>query len=97
MFCILDICIVFYKYVLCFALMGHRRLIFSVRIILKHFKIYITINNITGEKTINLSYPIRDFDSGKEIAVISMLSDNVQYEMTEPLGLKLIDGSENRY
>ena len=39
---------------------------------------YITINNIKGEKRIDLSYSI---DSGKEIAVIRMLSDNVQYEI----------------
>ena len=41
----------------------------------------ITINNIKGEKTINLSYSIKNFDSGKEIAVFRMLSDNVQYEI----------------
>ena len=40
---------------------------------------YITINNITGEKRIDLSYSIQNFDSDKEIAVIRMLSDNVQY------------------
>ena len=39
---------------------------------------YITINNIKGEKRIDLSYSI---DSGKEIAVIRMLSDNVQYQI----------------
>ena len=39
---------------------------------------YITINNIKGEKRIDLSYPIH---SGKEIAVIRMLSDNVKYEI----------------
>ena len=37
---------------------------------------YITINNINDEKRIDLSYSI---DSGKEIAVIRMLSENVQY------------------
>ena len=42
---------------------------------------YITINNIKGEKRIDLSYSIQNFDSGKEIAVIRMLSDNVQYEI----------------
>ena len=42
---------------------------------------YITINNIQGEKTIDLSYPIQNFDSGKEIAVIRMLSENVKYEI----------------
>ena len=42
---------------------------------------YITINNIKGEKIIDLSYSIQNFDSGKEIAVIRMLSDNVKYEI----------------
>ena len=40
---------------------------------------YITINNIKGEKRVDLSYSIQNFDSDKEIAVIRMLSDNVQY------------------
>ena len=38
---------------------------------------YITINDFIGEKTINLYYPIH---SGREIAVVSMLNDNVQYQ-----------------
>ena len=42
---------------------------------------YITINNIKGEKRIDLSYSIQNFDSGKEVAVIRMLSDNVQYQI----------------
>ena len=42
---------------------------------------YITINNIKGEKRIDLSYPIQNFDLGKEITVIRMLSDNVQYQI----------------
>ena len=42
---------------------------------------YIMINNIKGEKRIDLSYSIQNFDSGKEIAVIIMLSYNVQYEI----------------
>ena len=60
-------------------------------------KMYITINDIIGEKTIDLSYPIQNFNSSKEVAVVSMFSDNIQYEMTEPFNLKLIDGSENKY
>ena len=44
---------------------------------------YITINNIKGESRIDLSYSIQNFDSDKEIAVIRMLSDNVQYQDTE--------------
>ena len=42
---------------------------------------YITINNIKGEKRIDLSYSIQNFDSNMEIAVIRMLSDNVKYEI----------------
>ena len=42
---------------------------------------YITINNIKGEKTIDFSYSIQNFNSDKEIAVIRMLSDNVKYEI----------------
>ena len=56
---------------------------------------YITINDIKGEKTIDLSYPIRNFDSSKErlgahsveIAVIRMLSDNVQYQILKLLAV----------
>ena len=56
---------------------------------------YITINDVIGEKTIDLSYPIHSTAGrGKEIAVISMLSKNTQYKMTKPLNLKLVDGSE---
>ena len=40
---------------------------------------YITINNIKGEKRIDLSCSIQNFD--KEIAVIRMLSDNVKYQI----------------
>ena len=39
------------------------------------------INKIKGEKRIDLSYSIQNFDSDKEIAVIRMLSDNVKYEI----------------
>ena len=42
---------------------------------------YITINNIKGEKRNDLSYSIQNFDSGKEITVIRMLSNNVKYEI----------------
>ena len=42
---------------------------------------YVTINNIKGESRIDLSYSIQNFDSDKEIAVIRMLSDNVQYQL----------------
>ena len=38
------------------------------------------INNIIDEKRIDLAYPIR----GKEVAVVSMFSDNVKYEFVKP-------------
>ena len=44
---------------------------------------YITINNIEGEKRIDLSYSIQNFDPSKEVAVIRMLSNNVKYEILE--------------
>ena len=43
---------------------------------------YIRINDIEGEKMIDLSYPIRNFGSSKEIAVVSLFSKNVQYWVT---------------
>ena len=42
---------------------------------------YITVNDIKGEATIDLSYSIQKFDSSMEITVIRMLSDNVKYEI----------------
>ena len=42
---------------------------------------YTTINNMKGEKTIDLPYSVQNFNSDKEIAVIRMLSDNVKYEI----------------
>ena len=48
---------------------------------------YITINEIIGSKTIDLFYSIWNFGFSKEIAVISMLRENTQYEMTMPLKL----------
>ena len=47
---------------------------------------YITINDVIDEKTIDLSYRIC---SGKKIAVISMFSNNVQYLLKEPVKLVL--------
>ena len=42
---------------------------------------YMMINNIKGEKRIDLSYSFQNFDSDKEIAVFRMLSDNVKCEI----------------
>ena len=52
-------------------------------------KMYTTINDIKGEKRSDLAYPVQNFDSSKEVTVVRMLSDNIQYKMTKPLGLKL--------
>ena len=52
---------------------------------------YITINDIIGEKRINLSYPIC---SNKEVAVVSMLSDNVQYWLQGSIEVLLKTGKK---
>ena len=58
-------------------------LITSCWIISKHFKnVHNYINDIKDEKKIVLSYPIRNFSPGKEIAVVSLFSKNVQYWVT---------------
>ena len=43
---------------------------------------YITINDVIGEARIDLSYPIHQ---RKEIAVVSMFSNNAQYWLQEPI------------
>ena len=57
---------------------------------------YITIDDVIGEKTIDLSYPIQNFNSSQEVAVVSMFSNNIQYKVTETFNLKLIDNSEKQ-
>ena len=51
---------------------------------------YITINDIIGEKRIDQSYPIK----GKEIAVVNMLSDNVQYWLQGSIEVLSITGKK---
>ena len=51
---------------------------------------YIVIKDVIGEKRISLAYPIQ----GKEVTVVSMLSDNVQYWLKEPMKILLITGEE---
>ena len=51
---------------------------------------YITINDIIGEKRIDLSYPIE----GKDIAVVSMLRDNVQYWLQGSMEVLLKTGKK---
>ena len=52
---------------------------------------YITIKDAIGEKTIDLSYPI---SSGREITVVIMLSDNVQYWLKDPMKIRLKTGED---
>ena len=52
---------------------------------------YITINDIIGSKRIDLSYPIR---SGREVAVVSMLSYNVQYWLQGSIEVLLKTGKK---
>ena len=59
--------------------------ILSFRIMLKHFKMYITMNDIIAEKRIDLPYPIRR----KEVAIVSMFSENIHYKFMEPWTIEL--------
>ena len=52
---------------------------------------YITINDVIGEKRIDLSYPIYP---RKEIAVVSMLSNNVQYWLQGSIEVLLKTGKK---
>ena len=62
----------------------------------KHFKMYITITDVVEEKRINLAYPIQNLDSSKEVTVISMFTNNVQYQIREPLKVLLIMNKEKQ-
>ena len=53
---------------------------------------YITITAIIGEKTIDLAYPIQ----GKEVAVVSVFSGNIQYEFMESRTLELGESISKR-
>ena len=60
---------------------------------------YITINDIIGEARIDLSYPIKGKDGPAgprpvEIAVVSMLSDNVQYWLQRTIEVLLKMGKK---
>ena len=52
---------------------------------------YITINDIKGEKTIDLSYPIHP---RKEIAVVSMHSNNSQILLRRSIEVLLNSGKK---
>ena len=42
-----------------------------------------------GEKRIDLAYPIKNFNSNKKVAVVSVFSDNIRYKFTETWVLEL--------
>ena len=50
---------------------------------------YITITDIIGEKQVDLSYSIKNFDSSKEVAVVSVFSDNIRHEFKGPCTIDL--------
>ena len=52
---------------------------------------YSTINDIIGEKRIDLFYPI---SSGREVAVVSMFSNNAQYWLLGPIEVLSITGKK---
>ena len=60
----------------------------------KHFKMYIIITDIMGKKRIDLAYLIQNLDTSKEVTVVSMVSNNVQYWIKEPLKVMLLTNEE---
>ena len=54
---------------------------------------YITITDILGEKRIELAYPIQD----KDVAIISIFSNNIQYQIKQPLKVLLIMNKEKQW
>ena len=59
-------------------------------------KMYTTITDIVEEKRIDLAYLIWNLDLIKEVTVISMFSDNIQYQIREPLKVLLIANKERQ-
>ena len=55
---------------------------------------YITVNDVTDSKRIDLSYSIKIFDSSKRVAVVSMLSNNVQYWLQGSIEVLLKTGKK---
>ena len=53
---------------------------------------YIIITDVVGKKRINLTYLIW----GKEFAIVSMFSDNVQYQIREPFKVLLITNEKRQ-
>ena len=47
------------------------------------------INNIIGEERIDLAYSIKNFNSSKEVTVVSVFSNNIYYEFMEPWAIEL--------
>ena len=68
-------------------------LIISFKIISEHFKMYITINDIKGEKRIDLFYLIKNFDFA-EIAVVNLFSNNIQYNIKKLCSVMDSDSKE---
>ena len=60
------------------------------------FKMYIMITDIASKKGIDLIYLIKNFNSDKEAAVVSVFSDNIRYEFTEPRTLELEESRSKR-
>ena len=62
-------------------------LVICLSVVLEHFlwKVYTTITAIVGDKWIGLAYPIPNLELSKEVAAVSMFSNNVQYQIKKPL------------
>ena len=55
---------------------------------------YILIDNIIGEKTIHLQYPIENLDHSKQIAIVEIFMDNITYKVDKNFSLTLVAGGK---
>ena len=65
-----------------------------LNVLLSSSKIYITINDVIGEKTIDLSYPIKGKEAPVEATVVSMHSNTVQYWLQGSIEVLLETGKK---
>ena len=50
---------------------------------------YITIADIVRKKRIDLTYPIKNFNSNKEVAIVNVFSGKIKYQFTKLWTVKL--------
>ena len=55
---------------------------------------YVIIADLVWDKTINLVYPIQNFDLSEEVTVVGLFIDNIQYEFMAPWTIEVESGNK---